>query len=1285
MINKSFHILRTNPALTTNIKVIVTSKYELFLESIESDQFLNQNRFKRFPLNKDNLLSIAIPDFFKNVPEDIAFSVRFDNDQDIMYKTFDRQIDPIYFTGSRTVVDKRHEEEFEYFAPLHVNPNNIPSNFIIFRLDGPGRIDLDPSNFNEEVLDKLKVVSLFDMETTNLGRFMDNNFKNKYFPKSPLELDFREFEFSKWNGIDYLSGGYSSKSFFLNDTFKYELPFFEFDKFITEGYKKNSVIYPNIINLTFLFDDTPATPEKLNKYSINRYLGFYLDSLDLIASVTPFKTYQLITGGEISNNTFYDSTLASSYDPIEGGWKSDKEYFVWNNGKFHYLTRTLVGTNQYDYKIISDTIFDTNTNPLHVTDLFNTSNTQQYTVVTTYNEIKLRTELTLSDGSPFLSPVMAANALAKADLFIIKINNNYHSIKYDSIDGIFYIDTDYRIESNTDQIKYWINGEDSEYSTKIELGNHTKQNKPPVYEIYRLNFTEISDFDNTIKETKFAGYEYEDKDNSDGIYVSSEGKFYPNDHNTNSFEADLITDNPVSSEYIATDEYFAFGKDNKLTQLWRKNPTLCKWGYAGSISHNDYPYRANNQISNIDEYNRAPNPKILELRRINGNLDYFYTHGLPLANYTNHSLHISESFFDYSKYLASTHDYFSYVFEAPINTSDGVNTHTRNTYKYGIFNGGNEEEAASCVFRGAKFKIYDVSNILKDGDDIKQFSLVENKRYNDYKFSIIFGSKRFDSSNSFVSFSGGEPNIGESGVDVYVNHKYKNILVHIYVNSNTNLSDVYALERDFLYSTNAITSANTLTTESLMFSNVLNMLNSVNTKRGFDNFLTYWVIEEDGSFDFSQINNKIAYNSQNLPPFYLAAEYPDEFSVNLESLKIEAIEGPNIKTNQPLLYPEGRQPLGRKFIYNKTEEQPKNLDSRGIYPTTVNINRFRGQYMPIFRTIEMFEAHDGTISKPYGNYKFNMNLSDFALNKEQKMSKVNRFNNILKLKDERNIPSLYPMIDEFGYFLRDMFIFKSTWDDEYYLEVVDNTNTATTPLANTKISYLAPEFTYNNIYGTFNMREQKSFFGSKAMDIEDSIIINESSITFNEDSTTGEQNILGSGETLNTDFNFNNLKEVYHTIEQKKLQTSLERDEITKWVINVDIQQLLKDYLYASIKSARTFVDIVNENTRTNSVNLAIENYINFNLSDRYVIDRVDFYVQYFLIEDDPSLKRYDPLYSLNVKQNKISNIGNAQQTTDINITGSIENNNIEIEYTQTKNSLDYKYDYYFDIVFKRA
>ena len=70
----------------------------------------------------------------------------------------------------------------------------------------------------------------------------------------------------------------------------------------------------------------------------------------------------------------------------------------------------------------------------------------------------------------------------------------------------------------------------------------------------------------------------------------------------------------------------------------------------------------------------------------------------------------------------------------------------------------------------------------------------------------------------------------------------------------------------------------------------------------------------------------------------------------------------------------------------------------------------------------------------FRSYLFGTELTDFALVKEfiiQKVSLPNRKILLFDNNEEEN--SVYPMIDEFGYAVKDHFMFKSTWDTKYYL------------------------------------------------------------------------------------------------------------------------------------------------------------------------------------------------------------------------------------------------------------
>lgn len=73
-----------------------------------------------------------------------------------------------------------------------------------------------------------------------------------------------------------------------------------------------------------------------------------------------------------------------------------------------------------------------------------------------------------------------------------------------------------------------------------------------------------------------------------------------------------------------------------------------------------------------------------------------------------------------------------------------------------------------------------------------------------------------------------------------------------------------------------------------------------------------------------------------------------------------------------------------------------------------------------------------------GNYNFDTSLTAFGLMRERKIRKVNRKSNLLKLIEVKDTNSIYPMIDEFGYTYQDFFIFKSSWDLDYYTETIKN-------------------------------------------------------------------------------------------------------------------------------------------------------------------------------------------------------------------------------------------------------
>ena len=237
---KSFSLLRTNVGLTTNVKIIVDSDYALYLESINSGFRLESTKLKKFRFNKNNYFDELIPYFFRNFPSDEAFRIQNSpSDQFVMNNDYSTQYDNLYTAGARNIVDnKNYSEEYEYFAPLYVFKKHIPKYFIIFRIDGPGISGLNRTNFLTDFVEKFKTVKLFDLtKATVLGEWIDNNFvNNSNFPDTALDVDFRNLEFTKWIGIDYNTGGYTSRSRFLENYLSNENLLYDFEKYIFDGY-----------------------------------------------------------------------------------------------------------------------------------------------------------------------------------------------------------------------------------------------------------------------------------------------------------------------------------------------------------------------------------------------------------------------------------------------------------------------------------------------------------------------------------------------------------------------------------------------------------------------------------------------------------------------------------------------------------------------------------------------------------------------------------------------------------------------------------------------------------------------------------------------------------------------------------------------------------------------------------------------------------------------------------------------------------------------------------------
>jgi len=220
----------------------------------------------------------------------------------------------------------------------------------------------------------------------------------------------------------------------------------------------------------------------------------------------------------------------------------------------------------------------------------------------------------------------------------------------------------------------------------------------------------------------------------------------------------------------------------------------------------------------------------------------------------------------------------------------------------------------------------------------------------------------------------------DNGIDIYINKKWKNVFVNIYMNDNT-LFGISNTNRDDLY--NSLFS-------NLTAKNFMDAINDMGNKYGFSDFIRYIIIEEDGSYNIHQYNDNLSTLT-----YLLESQGPDELQIRTNSYKLDGVT-PNknlFKVNQPLINNEilnlnyvnnyNSDKLGAEFTLVREDINIVENASGQRNINYIPIYRFSGDYMPIFQTIELFERVIGENNELIGNYKFDTSLSKFGIMEER--------------------------------------------------------------------------------------------------------------------------------------------------------------------------------------------------------------------------------------------------------------------------------------------------------------
>jgi hypothetical protein len=208
------------------------------------------------------------------------------------------------------------------------------------------------------------------------------------------------------------------------------------------------------------------------------------------------------------------------------------------------------------------------------------------------------------------------------------------------------------------------------------------------------------------------------------------------------------------------------------------------------------------------------------------------------------------------------------------------------------------------------------------------------------------------------------------------------------------------------------------------------------------------------------------------------------------------------------------------------------------------------------------------------------------------------------------------------------------------------------------------------------MIEQKSFMGSKLMTAENPIAITDQDIVY-------YQQLNGEQLNLNQEINISKIifsslteKANNHQINLDATQTETDQNGRTKWIININLVEILRSYMFTRIKEKRSFGGILSEETSFKSIDDSIRQYLNNNIIGLYDFKNMDLYIEYLPLSEEEG-KRYEVSYDRKVKED-------GSKSSKFSLSFSKDRSYVQVFFTQEKNSKDFTFNYYFDLYYEQ-
>jgi hypothetical protein len=296
----------------------------MYIDTFKVNNELSQKKYRKISVSAKSYYSNDIRNVFSGIDSDSLYGLPYmgDNINDFA-SGYDKQYIDTYNYGVKLNLDKLYSENFSMLAPLWIN-KNLPDFFVIFKCNEFMEIpsEYTPIQRFNFLLHNGVVVKTFDLrKNTIIGNYLYNHQSEIDQYMASTYIDINDYNYNVWNGISIDNGiisKYTETTYdMLHGNINNQVAL---DQYITNGYERNRILNPYLINFEFL--------RNVSKIPSTKALTIFF----AVSSLNLFNTFvNLSTVSESKNipsnetgfdkSMFFENASAIKVEPFVAGTK----------------------------------------------------------------------------------------------------------------------------------------------------------------------------------------------------------------------------------------------------------------------------------------------------------------------------------------------------------------------------------------------------------------------------------------------------------------------------------------------------------------------------------------------------------------------------------------------------------------------------------------------------------------------------------------------------------------------------------------------------------------------------------------------------------------------------------------------------------------------------------------------------------------------------------------------------------------------------------------------------